>query len=258
MIGYFIYVVAHFFTPINPLVKSATNIPKLKGDSLTKYVYLSFDDGPLPGTNNCITICEQQKVMATFFEVAFHQSRNSYGKRIYNRIRANATLFEIANHSFSHAFYGDYLEYYHHPDSALADFKKAAGILNTNNNLTRLPGNNAWKTKNISKASGLVRPLVRKLDSVGMNVVGWDMEWRFNPLGKPITSPEKMAFIADSLFKHNHTKTKNHLVILMHDHEFRASADSSKLVTLIRYLQRDPNIQFRKLSTYPGLKNRIN
>jgi len=254
MIGYIIYILAHFFTQINAAEVPVFKPTPIQSDSLAKYVYLSFDDGPLPGTGNCVAICERQQVAATFFEVAFHQSRNSFGRNLYKKISSNKALFEIANHSYSHAFYGDYINYYHQADSALQDFLKAEKILQTNNNITRLPGNNAWNTAEIKRASGLVRPLVKKMDSVGLNVVGWDMEWRFNKSGRPIDAPEKIAAFADSLFLHNKTKTKNHLVILMHDHEFRASADSAKLATMIALLKRNPHYQFRKLTSYPGLK----
>jgi peptidoglycan/xylan/chitin deacetylase (PgdA/CDA1 family) len=223
-------------------------------DSLVKHIYLSFDDGPMPGTSNCITICEKQKVAATFFQVAFHQSRNSYGQNLYNRISKNGDLFLIANHSYSHAFYGDYLEYYHHADAALEDFIKADRILQTGNTIARLPGNNAWNTEVAKRASGLVRPLVKKMDSVGYNVIGWDMEWHFNKLGKPVDSPEAIASLADSLLLKNKTKTKNHLVILMHDHMFRTSTDSLKLSTMIQMLKQHPEYQFEKLTSYPGQK----
>lgn len=223
-------------------------------DSLTKYVYLTFDDGPLPGTSNCIAVCQKQKVAASFFEVGLHQSRNGYGKNLYNRIIKDS-LFMVANHSFTHAFYGDYINYYHQADSALQDFLKAKQTLQVNNNICRLPGNNAWNTQVAKRASGLVRPLVKKLDSVGFNVVGWDLEWHFNKSGKPINTPENMAIMVDSLLLKNQTKTKNHLVILMHDHMFRASSDSLKLERMITLIKQRKDIQFRKLTSYPGLKN---
>jgi peptidoglycan/xylan/chitin deacetylase (PgdA/CDA1 family) len=254
MIGYLIYLAAHLFTLFPAPSVAVQKLAPVKSDPLTKYIYLSFDDGPLPGTNNCINICEQEQVAATFFEVAFHQSRSNFGRNAYKRIASNPKLFLIANHSYSHAFYGDYIHYYHQSDSSLADFMKAGRILQTNNNIARLPGNNAWNTSNIKRASGLVRSLVKKMDSVGFNVVGWDMEWRYNSSGRPIDAPEKIAAFADSLLKFNKTKTNNHLVILMHDHEFRASADSAKLAKMIGLLKRNPNYQFRKLNTYPGLK----
>lgn len=267
MSGPIFYILTQIFCSINTIggflpTISTAKVGKLEQktaveDSLARYVYLTFDDGPLPGTSNCVDICTRQKVAATFFEVGLHQSRSNYGKNLYNRIAKNDSLFVIANHSFTHAFYGDYLTYYHEADAALADFNKAQIQLHTGNNITRLPGNNAWNTNNAKRASGLVRPLVRKLDSVGYNVIGWDMEWRFSKSGRPIQQPEDIALLADSLLTHHLTKTKNHLVILMHDHMFRASADSIKLNSMISILSKQPHIQFRKLTSYPGLKTKV-
>jgi peptidoglycan/xylan/chitin deacetylase (PgdA/CDA1 family) len=96
----------------SPVVIVQQKEPEL-ADSLVKHIYLSFDDGPLPGTSNCVDICTNQNVSATFFEVAFHESRSNYGRNLYQRILKNDRLFDIANHSFSHAFFGDYLDYYH-------------------------------------------------------------------------------------------------------------------------------------------------
>jgi peptidoglycan/xylan/chitin deacetylase (PgdA/CDA1 family) len=223
-------------------------------DSLAKYIYLSFDDGPLPGTSNCINVCEQSQVEATFFEIAMHQTRSSYAKNLYNRIRNNASLFALCNHSYSHT-YGRYIQFYHQPDTALADFLLAKKILTPTNNLVRLPGNNAWNTMESKRASGLVKPLVKKLDSVGFNVLGWDLEWHFDKHGKPVQTGEHVANMVDTLFKYNETMVKNHLVILMHDQMFRTSADSAKLVQMIDQLKKNPHYQFRKLTQFPGLKN---
>jgi peptidoglycan/xylan/chitin deacetylase (PgdA/CDA1 family) len=232
------------------IVKAKEKMPL---DSTTKYVYLSFDDGPLFGTSSCIDICEQEKVKATFFQIGFHQSRSQWGKRLYQRILDQPDLFLLCNHSFSHT-YGDYLKFYHQPDSALEDFKQAAAVLNTKNNIVRLPGNNGWSTGTIHATSKLVRPLVRKLDSAGFNVVGWDLEWRFTKTGRPIQSAERMAFVVDSMFQHNENRTKNHLIVLMHDHMFRKAEDSIKLVQFVQYLKYGNKYQFVLLDQYPGLK----
>ena len=223
-------------------------------DSTAKYVYLSFDDGPLFGTSSCIDICEQEKVKATFFQIGFHQSRSQWGKRLYQRILDQPELFLLTNHSFSHT-YGAYLKFYHQPDTALEDFKQAAKVLNTKNNIVRLPGNNGWSTATVHSSSKLVRPLVHKLDSAGFDVVGWDVEWRYTKTGRPIQSVERMVFVIDSMFKYQENKTKNHLVVLMHDHMFKNSEDSVKLVQLIQLLKYDNKYQFALLDQYPGLKN---
>lgn len=230
-------------------------MPKIETsiDSTTKYIYLSFDDGPLFGTASCIDICAEAQVKATFFQIGLHQSRSKWGKLQYQRIVGQPNLFLLSNHSFSHS-YGSYLKFYHQADAALEDFKHAALVLQTQNNIVRLPGNNGWSTATIHATSKLVRPLVHKLDSAGFNVVGWDVEWRFTNKGKPIQTPERMGFIVDSMFEHNQNRTKNHLIVLMHDHMFRKSDDSVKLVQFIQYLKFGNRYQFALLDHYPGLK----
>ena len=264
-LGSLFYLLTLFFLPLMPLNPSnVKDIAKKRvfsvvhpADSLTKYVYLTFDDGPLSGTQNCITICERENVAASFFQIGLHQSRSKQGKQLYERIKANENLFSISNHSYSHAS-GKYLWFYQHPEEATLDFLKGKAILAPNNNLVRFPGNNAWDTKEAKKASWLVKPLAHKMDSLGWNVIGWDMEWRFNKHGKPIQSPENIALLVDSLFTNNQTKTKNHLVILMHDHMFMAAADSLKLEKMIVLLKQRPHYQFAKITQYPGLKNAVN
>lgn len=233
---------------INRGAKGALN------DQGIKTIYLSFDDGPLSGTTNCIDICTRENVMATFFEVGWHQSRSAFGLKTYELIQSKPSLFALANHSYSHAS-NNYLRFYHNPDSAVLDFLKAKSFLKPTNNITRLPGNNAWNLLSIKRASSLVLPLVNKLDSIGFNIIGWDLQWRFNKMGRPIQSPSALAYTVDSLFNHQQTVTKNHLVLLMHDHMFRAPADSLKLEKFIQLLKQKGQYRFQKLTQYPGLKS---
>lgn len=226
-------------------------------DKNIKHIYLTFDDGPLKGTANCIAICEREKLAASFFEIGLHKSRSSKGRKLYEQIRSNKTLFSLSNHSFSHAA-GNYLWFYQHPDSATLDFLKGRAVLAPTNNLVRFPGNNTWDTKNAKKASWLAKPLAHKMDSLGWDVIGWDMEWRFNKNKKPLQSPEAIALLVDSLFAYNQTKTKNHLVILMHDHMFAASDDSAKLAKMVSLLKKRKHYRFYKITQYPGLKNALN
>ena len=258
------YLFSHFFVQlltnggneraITSFGPSQIGVHQSVKDGELRHIYLSFDDGPNLGTSNCIRICSNQKVAATFFEVGFHQARNKKGQRLYQKILKNDSLFAICNHSFSHAF-SKYLTYYHHPQEAFADFMQAQSLLKPKNNVLRLPGNNAWNTKEVKRASGLVRPLVQQLDSANFNIIGWDMEWRYNKKGSPIKSPEAIVLLVDSLFRLNLTVTKNHLVILMHDHMFRTAKDSINLNKMIALLKQNPRYRFEKLTHYPGLKN---
>lgn len=248
------YILVHLY-----LASNATNaiVPKhpshLNKDSTTKYIYITFDDGPLPGTANCIAICKQQNIPASFFEVGLHQGRSVLSKGLYAQIQ-NDSLFALCNHSFTHAN-GKYKYFYHHPAMAFNDFMKAQKSLEVKNNIIRLPGNSAWNITQLKKASGLVKPVVQKLDSAGFNVIGWDVEWGFNKNGQPRQSPKFVMDLIDSAFAKNHTTTKNHLVILMHDHMFRAPADAAKLDTLIGLLKSNTSYQFKKITAYPGLIN---
>lgn len=235
------------------LLTEAKAITAPAPDSTTKFVYLSFDDGPLFGTSSCITICEDENVKATFFQIGLHQSRSNWGKNLYNRIVRRPDLFLLSNHSFTHT-YGKYVQFYKQPDTALADFKLAATVLKTTNNIVRLPGNNGWRTDSIQSSSKMVRPLIHKLDSAGFNVVGWDLEWNYTRNGRPVQTAKFMAKMVDSLFALKAYKTKNHLVVLMHDHMFKNEEDSVQLVQFIQLLKYGKQYQFTLLDRYPGLK----
>lgn len=237
---------------VQTILQAKPTVPRPM-DRATKYVYLSFDDGPLFGTSACISICKNENVKATFFEIGLHQSRSKWGKNLYNRIVSRPDLFLLCNHSFTHT-YGKYVQFYNHPDAALADFLHAAVVLKTTNNIVRLPGNNGWRTDSIRFSSKMVRPLINKLDSAGLNVVGWDLEWNFNHQGRPIQSATHMANLVDSMFAQKANKTKNHLVVLMHDHMFKNPADSAALVQFIQLLKSSNQYQFALLNRYPGLK----
>jgi len=262
-----LYLLSHFLLQFLPIVGNKEVLApssltihsrhKLVEDSLVKHIYLSFDDGPIKGTANVMAVCSNHKAAASFFEVGLHQSRNKEGQKLYQEILEKDSLFVICNHSFSHA-YGKYKPFYHQPEAAFDDFMHGKVLLQPKNNIVRLPGNNAWSLKETKRASGLVKPLVHLLDSAGYNIIGWDMEWRFNKKGRPIQSPELIVALVDSLFKLNQTVTKNHLVILMHDHMFRASTDAIKLDKMLTLLQQNSHYHFEKLTQYPGLKHSMN
>ena len=242
--------------PVKPIAQTIVLEQKFSQnpvDSNTKYLYLSFDDGPLLGTSACISICENENIKATFFQIGLHQSRSSWGKNLYNRILSRPDLFLLSNHSFSHT-YGKYVQFYSQPDTALADFIYAAEVLKTTNNIVRLPGNNGWRTDSIQFSSKMVRPLLHKLDSAGFNVVGWDLEWNFTKKGRPIQTASEMAKMVERMYALKAYKTKNHLVVLMHDHMFRNETDSAQLVEFIQLLKSGNQYQFARLDAYPGLK----
>jgi peptidoglycan/xylan/chitin deacetylase (PgdA/CDA1 family) len=223
-------------------------------DSTKQYIYLTFDDGPQPGTMTCYDICRAADIKASFFMVGLHTARKSDGKKIVSLIRESYPQILLANHSYTHAN-DKYIYFYQHPLMAEQDFYKAQDSLNVPYKIIRLPGNSAWARENEIKATHLVRPVTELLDSAGYNVIGWDVEWRFNHKNaRPVQTPEKLAAEVDSAFARNKTHVKNQLVILSHDRMFQRPGDADSLAKFINLLKMRPNYVLETVDHYPGLK----
>lgn len=236
---------------VSTTLTSNSNAPV---DSNTRYIYLTFDDGPQHGTVNCINICRQEGVKASFFMVGAHMHGKSDGKQIVASIRNSYPQNLLANHSYNHAM-GKYKYFYQHPQMALADFLRTQDSLMPPRKIIRLPGNSAWVRQGEIKASRLVKPVSQLLDSAGYNVIGWDLEWNFDhKSARPVQSPEKLAAQLDTLLAHAETRQPKHLVILTHDRMFHRSPDSLALVQFIQLLKRNPHYVFETVDHYPGLK----
>lgn len=237
----------------HPAEKAAA-MASYRYDSTKKYIYLTFDDGPQPGTLSCYHLCLTEGIKASFFMVGLHETMKSDGKQIVNMIRSGYPRFLLANHSYTHAN-NKYLDFYHHPQKAAADFFQSQQALQVPYLIARLPGNRSWVREGELKASRLVRPVASLLDSAGYNVIGWDLEWDFDRhSARPVETPETMARAVDSAFHKSNTHSPNHLVILTHDRMFRHPADADSLAKFIRLLKQNPGYVFETVDHYPGLK----
>lgn len=226
----------------------------LNYDNSKLYIYLSFDDGPQHGTVTCFDLVKQEQVKASFFMVGMHAAQKSDGKKIVAEIREAYPEILLANHSYTHAS-NKYRAFYHHPQMAEMDFLRAQDSLHVPYKISRLPGNRCWVRNGEIKATGLVKPVAHLLDSLGYNVIGWDVEWHFNPkTARPVQSAEKMAAEVDSAFARNDTHIPNHLVILSHDRMFQHPDEADSLAKFIRILKRNPRYVFETVDHYPGLK----
>jgi peptidoglycan-N-acetylglucosamine deacetylase len=223
-------------------------------DTTKKYIYLTFDDGPQNGTQICVNICKDLGVKATFFMVGEHAC-SPKTNHLVDTIRGAYPFFLLANHSYSHAK-GQYHKFYNHPASAAEDFYATQQKLHVPFPIIRLPGNSAWVRKGEIKASGLVKPVCKILDSAGYNVIGWDAEWEFTRDKHcfPRQSVSKMLATVSKNFENNDMHTKNHLVILTHDRMFQHQPYSDSLYNFIKALKQNPNYVFETVDHYPGLK----
>ena len=241
--------------PTNPQQDDASVIqePPPVIDTTHWYVYLTFDDGPQTGTANCIQICKDEQVKASFFMVGLHTDRWGPGKRLVDTIRQAYPQFVLANHSYSHA-YNHYRYFYQHPDVALADFQQAEQVLRPNFRIARLPGNNAWGIEHKEKSHHLVAAVLHKLDSIGYDVIGWDQEWNFRHTNyRPVQIPDSLVARTMQLLREGKTRIPRHLVLLSHDRMFFRPADSASLQRYIFLLKQQPEIVFQTIDQYPGV-----
>jgi peptidoglycan-N-acetylglucosamine deacetylase len=228
------------------------SLPKKK----TKTIYLTFDDGPNKGTKKMMHIVEEEQVPVTLFIVGQHVYGSREQSTTFDSLIASK-YFEIANHSFTHAFKNKFAKFYTVPDSAVKDFMRCADSLHLTANIIRTPGRNIWRTANITSTD--IKTSISAADSLykaGFTEVGWDLEWHFNDSLTLKNSSDEMLQQVDSMFANNKTKTLNHLVLLAHDQVYEDAADSSELHQFIKKLKATNEYDFEMLSKYPGLKHK--
>jgi peptidoglycan/xylan/chitin deacetylase (PgdA/CDA1 family) len=222
-------------------------------DTTKKYIYLTFDDGPQPGTTTCVDICKKLGVKATFFMVGNHAS-NANLKNIVKNIKYSYPLLLLSNHSTTHAN-GRYHYFYNHEYMALNDFLQAQDKLSVPYKIIRLPGNTSWVRTGQIRANKETKPVCKLLDSVGYNVLGWDVEWNFNRKNAyPVESAEKMYRVVTNAANENYLNEKNHVVILTHDRMFRNQSNADSLTKFITLLKEHKNYVFETMDNYPKLK----
>lgn len=228
-------------------------------DSTKKYVYLTFDDGPQPGTMNVYHTLQSLGVKGTFFMVGLHATYGKTMRSVVDTIRNSYPDILLANHSYTHAN-GHYMSFYHHVSDCFEDFMKAQKSLEVEKKFIRLPGNSGWVLATGMTAHSLVKPVCNLLDSAGYSVFGWDAEWSFkrDPSGSgsvPVQSAEKMVSEIEYALNNHHTHRKNAVVLLSHDRMFHRDNYRDSLYKFIQVLKtRHPNYVFETVENYPGAK----
>ncbi|MDB4167972.1 polysaccharide deacetylase family protein [Polaribacter sp.] len=96
-------------------IKSADILPQ----NNKKYIYLTFDDGPLNGSQRINDAILSEKIPITVLLVGEHALVRPKDVDLY---RENEYI-EIGNHSYSHAN-DHYKLYYSNPEGVLKDFKR--------------------------------------------------------------------------------------------------------------------------------------
>ncbi|MDF2379860.1 polysaccharide deacetylase family protein [Nostoc ellipsosporum NOK] len=223
-----------------------------------KKIYLTFDDGPNLGTPNVLHIIRDEQIPVTFFVIGEHTAASRLQQATWDSLR-NTPLAELCNHSYSHAWRNRYNKFYASPDSVVKDFDQTREMLQLDNRIARTPGRNAWRIDSLKFTDNAKsRTAVDSLQQAGYTVVGWDLEWHFDPKTLTVTADaDHIARQIDTLFARNRTKRPDNLVILAHDQAYRGTLDTIELRKLIRKIKQNDNYEFAVVSTYPGVQKPV-
>ena len=196
-----------------------------------KTMFLTFDDGPLLGSNNIISVLQEENVKATMFMIGKHAQRSKYRKKTFKRA-IKEPLILVANHTYSHAD-GRYKHFYSDKEALIEDINKMDQILmenDPNHNLPycRLAGRNVWRLpKIIRNDAGIPKRYCENdkydaLSECGYKIFGWDYQWEYNPRsGKVYKTPQEIANTIEKIYKRGRTRKTGKFVLLMHDFSFR-------------------------------------
>jgi peptidoglycan-N-acetylglucosamine deacetylase len=220
-------------------------------DTVARYIYLTFDDGPLEGSEDIDDAVRKEKIKINVFIVGQHALAN---KRMHGffQLYIDDPLIEVGNHSFSHA-HNQYQKFYENPENVLRDFLKCQQQLNIPYKYARQPGRNQWRLKDT--AINDVSSGAKSADLLyknGFKVFGWDVEWQHDPkTGAPIQTVDDMVETIERKLTDRKTVRPGHLVLLSHDEMFRNGWEESELKQLIEKLKVKGNYRLEHLSKYP-------
>ena len=141
------------------------------------HIYLTFDDGPLEGSEDIDDAVRADKIKINVFVVGSHV-RSVPRMSSYFQLYENNPYIELGNHSYSHA-HDEYSLFYKDPEAVFQDFEKNERVLQLKTKLARLPGRNMWRIGNITKndviSGSSAGDLLLKN---GYTLFGWDLEWQ--------------------------------------------------------------------------------
>ncbi|MBD0413102.1 polysaccharide deacetylase family protein [Oryzicola mucosus] len=204
-------------------------------------VYLTFDDGPLTGTANILSVLETESVPATLFMVGMHVEASPAHEALLAKAKA-MPLVTVGNHSYSHA-HDQYRHFYADTDAVVADLERANTVLGLTKKPfhTRLPGRDVFRLPDFSSDDFSIgkaednreEPDFEFAAAEGFYLYGWDHEWVHDSRGKPVQSVEHLLSEIDNLFSHGRLVKPGKLILLMHDEMFQDSYDGTSNLTAL-------------------------
>lgn len=223
-------------------------------DNGKKKIYLTFDDGPNPGTRVVMNILKETGVPATFYMIGLHRYGGPDQNVLWNAVNKEPS-FEVCNHSFTHAYRNNFGKFYADVNGAVNDFVRNHDSLGFNNTICRAPGSNVWRMPGI-RVDHKFQSRTQVMDSLyklGYCFTGWDWEWNYNGrTQKARQTPDQLITEMENIFNSKEIRQKNHLILLAHDLVYADSADAAMLREFIIKLKNNPAYELKKISEYPG------
>lgn len=217
-----------------------------------RYIYLTFDDGPLNGSQYLDSIATAKGVKISAFLIGEHDQMSKKLHGYTERYKANP-LVDCYNHSYWHA-HNKYTTFYANPQAAFEDFELAEKTMGLEHKIVRLPGRNIWyvgERKRVDLKSGA--STAELLHQNGYKIMGWDCEWKINGVtGKPDLSVNQLYTQMKNLLRKGTSYTKNNVVLLTHDNMYQTKKGQKLLSNLIDSLKQHPNYRFEFMRNYPN------
>ncbi len=230
--------------------KVPVNMGPLDRKDTLKYIYLTFDDGPLRGSQRIDSLVLAEKLKISVFLVG-QNAQKSRELGTYLSMYEQNPFVESYNHSYTHG-HNRYKKFYKDPLVVLSDIEKNETALSLRYKIVRLPGRNIWRVGDRKKDDGVSgKAAADTLAARGFKLFGWDLEWRHNPKsGAPVQSVDAMTKEIENRLINGGTFTKDHIVVLVHDEMFQKPWATSELNKLIDTLRKKDYV-FEHIRFYP-------
>ena len=241
-----LFAVAFFYSCISKISASEEEVIPKKCT-----IYLTFDDGPLNGSENIDSIILSEKIKISVFLVGEHVEANRDMNNYFKYYEENPYIDEY-NHSYSHAN-NHYEKFYSNPQTAISDILKNQQLLKLRYKIVRLPGRNMWRIDSRKRDDGISGTSTADgLVQLGYKVIGWDLEWQHDAkTEKPLQSVDDMYKEINSRCQSGNTFTPNNMVLLIHDEMFQKKWEESELKQLVNKLKQSDNYVFEQIRFYP-------
>jgi len=180
--------------------KQAAMKPRQEPVSGIRKVYLTFDDGPSPCTDQILDILDQYGVKATFFVTG--QGKEAQAERLKRIVEKGHS---IGMHTYSHK----YAEIYKSKEAFIKDFNEISDYIykytGVHSTIYRFPGGSSNHVGNVPVAD-----LVSYLDELGVQYYDWNVSGQ-DATGKNLSAEQ----IANNCTRD--LKNYSTAIILLHD-----------------------------------------